>query len=171
MHQSSLRLLLTPAAFLFAAALLAACATPASLPVGTDRAAVLARVGAPPERYPLPTGGERWLYPAGGLQQEAWTVDLDATGRVALVRQVRTMENFMRVRIGIDREADVRREFGPPRLMQEYSLVNLVAWMYPYLEDGIWNSEMAIYFDPQGIVRRLENGPDPRFLGHGNERD
>jgi hypothetical protein len=29
---------------------------------------------------------------------------------------------------------------------------------------------MAIYFDAHGIVRRVESGPDPRFLGGGNDR-
>lgn len=160
-----------PALMLAVATWLAGCATPEAIAPGADRAAVVARVGAPPERYPGPDGGERWLYPAGGLQQEAWTIDFGADGRVARIRQVRTMENFARVRVGVDRAADVRREFGPPRLVQEYARVNLVAWMYPYRENGLWNSEMAIYFDADGVVRRVENGPDPRFLGGGNERD
>jgi hypothetical protein len=29
---------------------------------------------------------------------------------------------------------------------------------------------MVIYFDAQGIVRKVENGPDPRFLGDGDRR-
>jgi hypothetical protein len=131
---------------------------------------VLARHGSPPEVHPLFGGGERWIYPLGGLQQFVWAVDLDPAGRVAQVRQVRTAQNFARVRIGVDREADVRREFGAPRLVVPFPRVGLVGWMFPYLEDGLWNSEMAIYFDAQGIVRKLENGPDPRFLGGGNDR-
>ena len=72
--------------------------------------------------------------------------------------------------VGLDTEADVRREFGAPRLVVPFPRTGLVGWMFPYLENDIWNSEMAIYFDAQGIVRRLENGPDPRFLGGGNDR-
>ena len=34
----------------------------------------------------------------------------------------------------------------------------------PYKEEGIWNSMMYIYFDSQGIVRRMENGMDPMYL-------
>jgi hypothetical protein len=85
------------------------------------------------------------------------------------VTQVRTAENFARVRPGVDTEADIRREFGPPRTTEFYSRVGLVGWMFPYVEDLVWNSEMVIYVDPQGIVRRIENGPDPRFLG-GSDR-
>ena len=168
MRKSSLRWL--PAAIALSAALLAGCATPDASLVGADRATVQSRLGASAERHPLAGGGERWLYPPGGLQQEVWAVDFDATGRVTQVRQVRTSENFARGRIGVDTEADIRREFGPPRITQPYSRVGLVGWMFPYLESGIWNSEMVIYFDPQGIVRRIENGPDPRFIGGNGDR-
>jgi hypothetical protein len=168
MRKSSLRRLLAPIALL--AALLGGCATPGPSLVGADAAAVTTKQGAPPERYPLAGGGERWIYPLGGLQQYVWAVDFNAGGRVSEVRQVRTGENFGRVRVGTDTEADIRREFGPPRLIVPYSRVGLVAWMFPYKEQDIWNSEMAIYFDPQGIVRRIENGPDPRFLGGNDNR-
>jgi hypothetical protein len=164
MSDFRLRWLLAPFAV---AAALAGCATPGQSLVGADRAAVQARQGAPAERYPL-AGGERWLYPLGGLQQLVWAVDFDAAGRVAQVRQVRTAENFGRVRIGVDTEADIRREFGPPRIIMPFPMVGLVGWMFPYLENDLWKSEMAIYFDPQGIVRKVENGPDPRFLGGGD---
>jgi hypothetical protein len=29
---------------------------------------------------------------------------------------------------------------------------------------------LVVYFDRQGIVRRVENGPDPRFLGDSDRR-
>lgn len=166
MPNFSLRLLLAPMA---AALLLAGCATPDSSLLGADRGAVQARHGTPPETFPLPDG-ERWLYPLGGLQQFVWAVDFDRSGRVTDVRQVRAAENFARVRIGVDTQADIRREFGPPRHIVPFPRVGLVGWMFPYLEDGVWRSEMVIYFDAQGIVRRTENGPDPRFLGDGDRR-
>lgn len=166
MLKSSLRSLLAPAVIAVA---LSACATPAQIPPGADQAVVLAKVGVPAERHRLPTG-ERWVYPSGGLSQETWMVDLDATGRVTRVQQVLTMASFMRVRAGVDTEADVRRALGPPRMIQEFPRVKLTAWLYAYKEDGIWNSEMAVYFDPQGTVRKLENGPDPRFLRDGPDR-
>jgi hypothetical protein len=164
------RLLPLLAAIAVSLALLAGCATPDASLVGADRAAVQGRIGAPPEKFPLAGGGERWLYPWGGLQQRVDAVDFDAGGRVVRVTQVRTTENFGRVRIGVDTQADVRREFGPPRIIVPYSRTGLVAWMSPYLENGLWNSEMAIYFDAQGVVQKVENGPDPRFLGNGDRR-
>ena len=156
---------------LLAAALLAAgCATPDASLVGADRKQVEARFGATVVRFPLAGGGERWIHPAGGYQQQAWAVDFDASGRVVSVTQVKTAENFARVRIGADTEADILREFGRPRMTQPFPLVGQTGWMYPYLENGIWNSEMVIYFDPQGVVRRIENGPDPRYIGGNGDR-
>ncbi|MCU0765635.1 MAG: hypothetical protein MUF32_06540 [Burkholderiaceae bacterium] len=161
------RPLLAPIAALL---LLAGCATPGPALVGADRATVQTKVGAPPERFPLPGGGERWLYPWGGLQQRVDAVDFDAAGRVVAVTQVRTAENFARVRVGVDTQADIRREFGPPRIVVPFPRIGLVAWMFPFLENDFWRSEMAIYFDAQGIVRRVESGPDPRFLNDGDRR-
>jgi hypothetical protein len=166
--QFSLRLLLAPIALLLA--LLGGCATPGPSLLGADRAAVQSTIGPPAETFALPGGGERWMYPWGGLQQRVDAVDFDSTGRVAAVRQLRTAENFARVRIGKDTEADIRREFGPPRIIVPFPRAGLVGWMFPYLENDIWRSEMAIYFDAQGIVRKVENGPDPRFLGDSDRR-
>lgn len=168
MPDSRPRLLLVPVVLLVA--LLAGCATPGPSLVGADRATVQSKIGSPPERFDLPGGGERWMYPWGGLQQRVDVVDFDSTGRVAQVRQVRTGENFARVRVDVDTQADIRREFGPPRTVVPYPRVGRVAWSFPYLENDLWNSEMVIYFDAQGIVRKIENGPDPRFLGDGNRR-
>ena len=168
MRQSSLRRLLAP--IVAAALLLAGCATPGPSLLGADAATVMAKQGTPAEKHPLPGGGERWIYPLGGLQQYVWAVDFDPAGRVAQVQQVRTAANFARVRVGVDTEADVRRDFGAPRLIVPYRLVGLVAWMFPYKEQDTWNSEMAIYFDHKGVVRKVENGPDPRFLGGGDDR-
>ena len=168
MRKSRLHRLLVPAALL--AALLAGCGTPGPSLVGSARSDVQSRYGSPAYRAPLPGGGERLFYPVGSLQQEVWAVDIDAGGRVIQVRQVHTAENFARIRIGVDNDADILREFGRPRITQPYPLVDLVGWMYPYLESGFVRSEMVVYFDRQGIVRRVENGPDPRFLGDGDRR-
>ena len=167
MRKSSLRWMLAPAALL--AVLLAGCATPAGLPAGTEKSAVLAKFGAPADRFDV-AGGERWFYPAGGFNQETWRVDIDANGRVAQVKQVLAMDSFRTLRPGVDSQDDVRRTLGPPRWIQEFSRVKLTAWLYAYKEDGIWNSEMAVYFDPKGVLHKLENGPDPRFLRDGNDR-
>jgi hypothetical protein len=168
MRKPTLSQLLGP--IVLVAAMLSGCATPSPSLVGSDRSAVLSRFGAPAYRSPLAGGGERLFYPVGSLQQEVWAVDIDAGGRVTQVRQMHTAENFARIRIGVDTDADILREFGPPRLTQPYPMIGQVGWMYPYLENGFLNSEMVIHLDRQGIVQRVQNGPDPRFLNDGNRR-
>ena len=168
MSESSLRPLLAPIGLLVA--LRAGCATPGPSLVGADRAAVQASFGAAADRFALPGGGERWLYPRGGLEQEVQAVDFDEAGRVRTVAQARTAANFARVRIGVDTQADILREFGRPRITQPYPRLGLVGWMFPYVESGWWNSEMVIFFDAQGVVQKIQNGPDPRFLGNGDRR-
>ncbi len=149
---------------------LAGCATPDKVAPGTPEADVIARFGRPAEVYPLPSppDAKRLAYPIGRLNQETWMVDVDAKGRVLRVQQVISARHFGEVRVDKDDTTTVRREFGPPWMTRRYALSGLTAWMYPYLEDHWWNSEMSIYFDSSGIVRKLESGPDPRFVGGGD---
>lgn len=150
---------------------LAACATPATLAPGTSEADVLARFGRPTAEHALGAGAKRLEYLTGPYQQTKYMVDVDAKGKVQRVEQVLSYEKFARLRVGVDDEAVVLREFGHPYYTQPYRLVGLTAWMYPYVENGTWNSEMAVYFDDKGIVRRVESGPDPRFLRDGRDRN
>jgi hypothetical protein len=154
-----------------AVAALVGCATPSAVSVGSSRAQVIERLGPPDARHSLDGGGERLEYAHDPLQQTAWMLDLDAAGRVTAVRQVRTLENFARLRMGVDGTALVRREYGAPWRIERYPLSGLTAWMYPYLENGTWKSMVAVHFDDRGIVQRVENGPDPRFLGGGGRED
>jgi hypothetical protein len=152
---------------------LTACATPTALAPGTPEAEVLRRFGRPAEVYalPAPAQARRLAYPIGLHYQQTWMVDIDAQGRVLRVEEAINAAHFAKVRIGQDDTSVIRREFGPPRVIHFYALSGLTAWMYPYLEDLAWNSEMAIYFDQAGIVRRVESGPDPRFLGGSDNRN
>lgn len=153
-----------------ACAQLAGCASPLALAPGTPEAAVLAALGRADDTHALPEG-KRLEYRPGGLQQIKYMVDLDREGRVRAVAQVHDFDRFMTLRTGIDTMADVRRGFGEPRLVQHYAGQKLTAWLYPYVESNVWNSEMAVYFDAEGRVRRVESGPDPRFLGRGGKDD
>lgn len=153
-----------------AGALLAGCATPLAIAPGTPEAAVVAAFGRADDQHAL-ADGRRLEYRLGGFQQTKYMVDLDRDGRVRSVAQVHDFFRFMKLRTGVDTMADVRREFGEPRLVQHYRLMKLTAWLYPYLESMTVKSEMAVYFDAGGLVRRVESGPDPRFLGGPNDKD
>jgi hypothetical protein len=150
---------------------LTACATPDQLPVGTTRAQVVERYGTPLAVHKLPDGAERLEYQIGPFQQYAQMVDVDGSGRVLRASQVRTAENFTRIRIGVDTPATVVREFGTPWHTERYALSKLTAYLYPYKEANHFNLMMAVHFDDAGIVQRVESGPDPRFIGGRNRND
>jgi hypothetical protein len=152
-------------------AAIAGCAAPGAVAPGTPEAQLRAQFGRPSAEHALDAGARRLEYPTGPFQQTKYMVDVDAGGRVQRVEQVLTYEKFARLRVGVDDRAVVLREFGIPFDERPYPLSGLTAWMYPYKENGVWNSEMAVYFDKNGIVRRVESGPDPRFIRNGNDRD
>jgi hypothetical protein len=156
-------------AALAAAGLVAACASPASIQAGASEAELLGRLGKPDSEFALADGGKRLEYNRGEFMQRSWMVDLDGSGRVTQVDQVRDEAHFARLRPGIDDKASVRRALGTPWKIEYYPPSHLTGWLYPYRESGVYNSVMTVMFDPEGILRRAENGPDPRFLINDNE--
>lgn len=154
-----------------AAALPAGCATPDRVQPGETEAQLVTRYGRPDAVHPLPGGGRRLEYTMGPYQQHTWMVDLDAGGRALGTRQVRTLENFLKLRNGVDTADDVRREFGTPWRVEPYRLSGLTALLYPHLEAGYFGSMAAVHVDRDGIVRFVQNGPDPRFMGGGQRND
>lgn len=153
------------------AALIAGCATPDRVLPGETEAQLVARYGRPDAVHPLPGGGRRLEYTLGPYQQTTWMIDLGADGHALGSRQVRTLENFMKLRNGVDTAADVRREFGTPWRVETYRMSGLTALLYPHLEAGYFGSMAAVHVDRDGIVQFVQNGPDPRFMGGGDRPD
>jgi hypothetical protein len=148
------------AALLVAVAALAGCA---NVTPGMSRDQVLAAWGKPTRSVAL-AGGERLQYSQQPAGQQAYMVDLDASGRVVQSRQVLTDQDFARITTtGEWTRADVEREFGPP------GEVNHVAsWDGPILQYR-WRSGMTdlfywVYLDPAGVVRRAHQGMDWRNM-------
>jgi hypothetical protein len=143
------------------AMLVAGCATPASIPPGTSQADVQARLGAPHEVYHLPDGTTRWLYPTQPAGEYTWAADVDGHGRVVSIKQVLTIEEFGQARIGQWTTRYVLVHFGRPVETAYFPLMRRHVWSYRFLQDGVWYSMMHFYFDPDGILRLTQAGPDP----------
>lgn len=141
------------------AVLLAACAGHpdglTGMPLGTPRADVIARFGAPTRIVSLPTG-QRLQYSQQPFGQRVWMVDLDSAGRVSHSRQVMTAADFNRIEVGQWNRADVEREFGPPAAVERVSSWNGPILTYRW-SDG---SDMFywIYLDGGNVVRRAHPG-------------
>ena len=144
-------------------ALLAGCAGPwqiGRLAPGTPRDAVLASMGQPTRTVRLLDGGERLQYSGQPLGQQAWMVDLDASGRLVRARQVLTAADFHRIVENQWTRADVEREFGPPAMIER-----VASWNGPILTYR-WNDgeDMFywIYLDGADVVRRAHPGMEFR---------
>jgi len=145
--------------------LLAGCTVLGKQPpvsLGETEASLIARAGPPTARYPL-ADGHLLEYRRGPWGQETYMARISADGRLLSWEQVLTMQKFATIKIDRDGKADVLRTIGAPSEITYLTLVRREVWSYPYKESGVWNSLMHVYFDDSGIVRKLENGPDPKF--------
>ena len=150
---------------LLPAAMLSACAGlggPALAP-GASEAEVVARLGRPTHVYP--EGDSRiFEYMHGPMGQTTNMARFGPDGRLQSFEQVLTMEKFARIVPDQTRQEQVLRTVGAPSEVRFYRNVGMNGWNYPYKESNTWDSMMTIYVDDTGLVRRMENGPDPRRM-------
>lgn len=124
--------------------------------------AVAARLGRPSAIYPLPDGQE-YEYATGPMGQFTWMASFGADGRLRSWEQVLTGEKFATIPLNRATHQDVLRIVGRPAETSHVRLNNYEVWSYRYKEAGVWNSMMHVHFDQQGIVRLMQNGPDPMY--------
>lgn len=135
---------------------------PSPVNIGDSEADLIAKRGQPTHRYPA--GTERLLeYPTGPWGQRTYMARISAEGRIISFEQVLTTQKFATIIVGEASKTDVLRTIGSPSETSYLSLSDLEVWSYPYKENEIWNSVMHVHFDRAGIVRKMLNGPDPRF--------
>lgn len=145
-------------------AALGACATWGTAPVqpGQTEAEVVARLGQPTHIYP--DGASRLLeYMHGPSGQATEMARIGPDGRLVRYEQVLTMRTFATIRVGEANKQTVLRTIGAPSETRYYPASRLEEWSYPFKENGVWDSLMSVYFDEAGVVRKLENGPDPKY--------
>ena len=151
---------------------LSACAswtTPRVHP-GQTEAEVLARLGQPTHIYH--DGSSRLLeYMHGPAGQQTEMARIGPDGKLVSYRQVLNMETFATIKPGEANKDSVLRTIGAPSETAYYPLAKLESWSYPFREKGIWDMLMSVYFDHAGVVRKLENGPDPRYQPGGDVRN
>lgn len=141
-------------------ALLAGCA---SVSPGMSRDEVLAAWGQPTRSFAL-GNGERLQYSQQPSGQQAFMVDLDATGRVAQARQVLTVQDFARIATdGSWSRADVEREFGPAPDRERVASWDGPILTYRWRDAGV-DLFYWVYLDQAGIVRRAHQGIDWRNM-------
>lgn len=135
---------------------------PAPVNVGESEAEVVATRGQPTHRYQ--DGRDHLLeYASGPWGQKTYMARIGPDGKVISFEQVLTSQKFASIKIGEATKADVLRTIGAPSETSYLPLTDLEVWSYPYKESDVWNSMMHVHFDKAGIVRKMLNGPDPRY--------
>ncbi|SRR5450830_372565 len=149
------------AVILFSLSGCAALIGPPILPGDTEES-VIARLGHPVATFP--DGNSHLLqYGAGAFSQYSYMARIGVDGKLISYQQVWTLQNFQSIKVDHASKDDVLRLVGKPTEVTRYARIPYEAWNYGFKESGVWNSEMTVYFDDQGIVRKVENGPDPRY--------
>jgi len=147
-------------------AVLVGCSTlfPPPVTPGQSEADVIASRGQPTHRYQ--DGADHLLeYATGPWGRETYMARIGPDGKVISFEQVLTPQKFALIEPGKSTKADVLRIIGAPGLTSYLSWSDLEVWSYPYDENYNWKSMMHVHFDRSGIVRKLLNGPDPRYNG------
>jgi hypothetical protein len=145
---------------------LAGCAALGRVPPspGDPVATVTAKFGQPTAVYPdRGDAGELLEYATGPMGQTTWMARIGPDGRLASFEQVLTGEKFATIKIGSATKDDVLRTIGRPAEHSRVAMQDYEVWSYRYKENGVWNSMMHVHFDHAGIVRLMQNGPDPMY--------
>ncbi len=123
---------------------------------------MVARLGRPTHVYQ--DGASRLLeYMHGPMGQATEMARIGPDGTLVSFEQVLTVEKFATIRLGETNKETVLRTIGAASETRFFRASGLEEWSYPFKEHGIWDSLMAVYFDQAGIVRKLQNGPDPKY--------
>lgn len=150
--------------FAIVAILLGGCAAliPPAVTLGESESELIAKRGAPTNRYQ--DGKDQLLeYATGPWGQRTYMARLGPDRRVISFEQVLTTQKFATIKVGEATKNKVLHAIGRPSETSYLSLSDLEVWSYPYKENEVWNSMMHVHFDRQGVVRKMLNGPDPRF--------
>ncbi len=150
------------------ALVLMACGSmPETVALGTTRADIEQRLGAPTAVLALPDG-TRLQYSRQPSGQQVFNLDLDTQGRLLRVDQV--LDTAWLQRIEVDRwtQEDVLRQFGKPAVVERVARFEGGVWTYRYLEPFSLARLAHIHIDPQGVVRKVVYTDEPLLDDVGN---
>ena len=133
---------------------LGACAFNTVQP-GMSRDDVVARMGQPSRVLPL-EAGTRLQYSRQPAGRQVFNVDLDANGRVLLVRQMLVAPELARIALNQWTRDDVERAFGPPASIDRVANwpSDIMTYRWSDGEDMFY----WVYLDQNNVVRRTGQG-------------
>jgi hypothetical protein len=144
------RVSLTRSLLCLPVAVLMGCAGPQTnkMSDGQTEAELLATMGQPTGRYPLPNGEQRVEYAKGPLGKYTFMYDLDKNGRIKKSEQVLTRQVFGQIKPNMTRD-EVQLILGRPGDRQpEYMGKETWSWRYANY-DCLW---AQVTFSPKGYT-------------------
>ena len=151
-----------PAIPLVAAALLAACATPASFPPGASEAELRSRLGNPSIELPNPDGGRQLVYPSGPYGTHTFMAHIGPDGRLVHVEQALDDVRFQQIQPGMTKD-QLLRLIGTPYQTGHFPNLAQTAWDYRFKDSWGYDAILSVMLDDNGIVvgrstQRIERG-------------
>lgn len=141
--------------------LLTGCAHPQLIDMGQSEESVVAELGEPQAKTPMPDGTVRWTYSGQPFGQDVWWLFMNDQGQVVGREQGLQEKYFSMIKIGEWTEKDVWALWGKCAEKYEFRLVNEHAWMYRYKDVGGFDMAVWPQFDVNGIVRSVDITTDP----------
>lgn len=123
---------------------------------------VVAKFGQPTATF-NDAGGQVLEYAFGPMGQQTWMARFSPDGRLTSFEQVLTGQKFATIKIDVATKEDVLRILGRPAERSYLALPDLTVWSYRYKENDVWNSMMHVHFNRAGVVKMMQNGPDPMY--------
>jgi hypothetical protein len=154
------------AAGLVAGVLLMTGCTFAPIQPGMSRDEVVAGYGTPTRIVPTALG-TRLQYSRQPAGQSVVMVDVDAAGKVVAVRQVMTLNEFLKIEPGRWTREDVEREFGRPALVDRVASWQGDILTYRWL-DNDQNKYFWVYLDAGNKVQRTGQGMEIPIRANDN---
>ncbi|WP_394792231.1 hypothetical protein [Rhodoferax sp.] len=144
-------------AFTFISSLLMALTGCAVTP-GMTRDQVLSSWGHPTKELDR-DGLHRMQYSRQPMGQSVVMVDLDTAGRVVQSHEAMGPGDFSKIDVsGTSTQADILWALGPPAKIDGVMSWKGDIWSYRWKDtQDMW---FWVYFDPSGVVRRTQQGPD-----------
>ena len=145
-----------------AAALLAACATPASLPPGSTEAELRGRMGNPSIELANSDGTRQLVYPTGPYGTSTFMAYVGPDGRLSRVEQVLDDVRFQSIQPGMTRD-ELLRHIGTPYQTGRFPNLAQTAWDYRFKDSWGYDAILSVMLDDNGVVvgrstQRIDRG-------------
>lgn len=129
---------------------------------GMTRDEVLSARGKPTAERDR-AGVHRLQYSTQPMGQSVLMVDMDASGKVQQAREVMNLQAFSEIDLsGSTTRDDILWAFGRPAQVDHVMSWTGDIWAYRWRDiQDMW---FWVYFDPQGVVRRTQQGMDLTYF-------